>query len=80
MAVVIMGGGGKDAIVASTINCRHHRHNTTIDSIGSIPLPPPLMMTAITAIEDRHCRCYTVDNDDCQKPAVVVRHQWRQWR
>jgi hypothetical protein len=37
-------------------------------------------MTDIAAVNDCHCCCHTVDNDNCQKPAVVVCHQWRQWQ
>jgi hypothetical protein len=36
VAVVVMGGGGKEAIVATAINCRHRQH-TAIGAVGSIP-------------------------------------------
>ena len=40
----------------------------------------PLMMTTIAAVNDHH-RCYhTVDDNNRQKPAVVICHQWQQWR
>jgi hypothetical protein len=58
---------------AATIN------DTAIGAIGSIPPPPPLTMTAIAAINDHHCRCHTVDNNNWQKPAVIVNHWWQQW-
>jgi len=31
-------------------------------------------MTAIAAVNDHHRRCRTFDNNDHQKPAVIVRH------
>jgi hypothetical protein len=68
----------KDATIAATINHRHswqRRHW----SHQIIPLSPPLTMTAVAAINDHHRRCHTVDNNDRQKPAVVV-HCWRQQR
>ncbi len=37
-------------------------------------------MTAIAAIDDRHCRCHTVDDNNHQKPAVIARYQCRQER
>jgi hypothetical protein len=54
--------------------------DAAIGAVGSIPPLPPSTMTAIAAVNDRHRRCHTVDNDDRQKPAVVVRRQRRQWR
>jgi hypothetical protein len=53
--------------------------NAAIGAIGSIPPPPPSTTTAIAAINDCHCRCHTVDNDNRQKPAVIVCRQWQQW-
>ena len=39
-------------------------------------LCPPRPLPAIAAVDDdHHCRCRTFDNDDRQKPAVVVRHR-----
>jgi hypothetical protein len=55
-------------------------NNTTISAIGSIPLPLLSTMTAIAAIDDLYCQCHTVNNKECQKPAVFVCHQWRQWQ
>ncbi len=37
-------------------------------------------MTAIATVDDHHCLFHTVDENDGQKPAVVVHHQWQQWR
>jgi hypothetical protein len=54
--------------------------NATIGAINSIPLLPPSTTTAIAAIDNHHCHCHTVDNDNHQKPAVVVCHQRRQRR
>jgi hypothetical protein len=54
--------------------------NTAIGAIGSIPLPLPSTTTAIAAVNDRHCCCHTVNNDNPQKPVVVVCHQRRQLR
>jgi hypothetical protein len=74
MLVVIVVGGGKDAIVAAAIN------HAVIGAVDSIPLPPPLKTAPITTVNDHHCRCHTVNDDDRQKPAVIVRHQRQQWR
>jgi hypothetical protein len=52
--------------------------DAAIGAVGSITPPPPLATTAIATIEDCHRRCHTVNNDDRQKPAVVVHRQWRQ--
>jgi hypothetical protein len=59
--VTVVGGSGKYSIVAIAINHRHCQrcHN---DAVGSIPPLPPLTTTDITAINDRHCRCYTVND------------------
>ncbi len=46
--------------------------NAIIGAVGSIPLPLLSTTTAIPAINTRHCRCHTVNDDDHQKPAVVV--------
>ncbi len=46
--------------------------DAAIGAVGSIPPPPPSTTTAITAVNDRHRRFHTVDNNDRQKPAVVV--------
>jgi hypothetical protein len=59
---------------ATTVN------DATIGTVGSILPPPPSTTTAIAAIDDPHRHCHTVDNDNRQKPEVVDRHQWRQWR
>jgi hypothetical protein len=77
MVAVVVGGVGKDAIVAAAINCRHSRRRR---AVGSIPLPPQLTTTAIAAVDNRHRRCHTVNNDDRQKPAVVVRRRRQQWQ
>jgi hypothetical protein len=55
-------------------------YNAAINAVGSIPLPPPLTTTAITAVDNPHCRCHTVNNNDRQKPADVVCHQRQQWQ
>jgi hypothetical protein len=34
-----------------------------ISAISSILLPPPSKMTAITAVDDHHRHCHTVDDD-----------------
>jgi hypothetical protein len=47
-------------------------NDAAIGNVGSIPPPLLSTTTAITAVDDRHRRCHTVDNDDRQKPAVVV--------
>jgi hypothetical protein len=47
-------------------------------AVGSIPLLPALAMTAIATVNNHHCRCHTVDDDDRQKPAVFVCCQQRQ--
>jgi hypothetical protein len=46
--------------------------NTTIGTVSSIPPPPPSTTTTIAAVNNRHCRCHTVNVDNRQKPAVVV--------
>jgi hypothetical protein len=74
VAGVIMGGGGKDPIVAPTID------NATISPVRSIPPLPPSTMTAIAAIDECHCCCHSVDNDNRQKPAVIVCCWRRQWQ
>ncbi len=73
MAVIVVVAGGKNAIVplpstAATVN------DAAIEAVGSIPSSPPSTTTAIPAVNDHHCRCHTVDNDDRQKPAVTVCH------
>jgi hypothetical protein len=67
VGVVVLGGGGKYAIVA-TVN------NATIGVIGSIPPPLPSMTTAIATVDECHCCCYTVNDDDHQMPVVTVCH------
>jgi hypothetical protein len=65
---IVIGGGGKYSIVVIAINHRHHqqcRHG----AVGSIPPLPPLTTTAIAAVNDRHCRCYTVND-------TTTRSQW----
>jgi hypothetical protein len=79
MAVIVLAGVGMMPSLlppsnAATIN------NAAIDAIGSIPLPPPLSTTAIATINNCHCCCHTVNNDNRQKPAVVVCHQCWQWQ
>jgi hypothetical protein len=59
---------------AATVN------NAAIGAVGSIHPLPPSTMTAVVAINDRHCCYHTVNNDDGQKPAVIVCRQWRQWQ
>jgi hypothetical protein len=54
--------------------------DTAIGAVGSIPLPPSLTKTAITAFNNHHCRCHTVNNDDHQMPKVVVHHWRQQWQ
>jgi hypothetical protein len=76
MAVVVVGGVGKDATVAAAINCRHNQQCRHWCSwLNSLPTT-----TTIAAINDCHCRCHTVDNDNCQKPEVIVCCRRRQWR
>jgi hypothetical protein len=59
---------------ATTVN------NAAIGTFSLIPPPPPLTMTAIAIVDDRHCLCHTVNDSNHQKPAVVVCH-WRwQWQ
>jgi hypothetical protein len=58
---------------------------TTIDgaaisAVGSIPPVLPSTTTAIAVVKDRHRRCHTVKDNNCQKPVVVVCCQWQQWR
>jgi hypothetical protein len=53
--------------------------DATIGAVGSIPPLLPLTTTAINAIDDHHCRCHTVEDNDCQKPVVVVPPQQWQW-
>jgi hypothetical protein len=53
--------------------------NTAIGTISSIPLPPLSMTTAIVAVNNGHPHCYTVNDNNCQKPVVVVCHQPWQW-
>jgi hypothetical protein len=55
-------------------------NNAAIGAVGSIPLPPPSTTTTIAAINDHHRRCHTVDDNDRQKPAAIVRCQQWQWR
>ncbi len=45
--------------------------DAAIGTVGSIPLPPPSIMTAIAAVNNCHFCCHTDDNNDCQKPAVM---------
>jgi hypothetical protein len=46
-------------------------YDAAIGAAGSIP--PLLLMTttAIAAVNNRHRRCHTVDNKNCQKPEVM---------
>ncbi len=53
---------------AATVN------NAAIGTVGSIPPLPPLTTAAIAAIDDRHRRCHIVNNNNGQKPAVIVCH------
>ncbi len=71
MMVNIVGGGGKDAIVA-TITNYHTDDAAAIGTVGSIPLLLPSTTTPIAAVDDHHRGCHTVDNDNRQKPVVVV--------
>jgi hypothetical protein len=52
--------------------------NAAIGAVSSIPLSPPSTTTAIIAVNDHHCRCYTVNDNDRQKPMVVVSCQRQQ--
>jgi hypothetical protein len=70
MVVVIVRGGGEDATITTAINC-HNVDDMAIGAVCSIPPPLPSTMSTIAAINDCHCHCHTVDNDDCQKPAVM---------
>ncbi len=73
MALIFVGGVGKDAIVSAAINAVTV-DNAAIGTVGSIPLPLPLTTTTIAAVNNHHCRFDTVNKDKCQKPAVVVCH------
>jgi hypothetical protein len=54
--------------------------DAAIGTVGSIPPPLRLTITTIAAVNDRHRHCHTVNNNNCQKPAVVVCHSRRQWQ
>jgi hypothetical protein len=62
-------------------------YDAAIGAVGSIPPPLLLSTTTIAAVNNRHCRCHTVDNNNCQKPAVmfVIKdsnggHHQRKWQ
>jgi hypothetical protein len=78
VVVVIMGGGGKNAIVVASTTATVN--DAAICTVSSIPPPLPSTMTAIAAINDRHCHYHTVNVNNRQKPAVVVCRQRQQWR
>jgi hypothetical protein len=52
--------------------------DAAIKAVGSIPLLPLSTTTTIATVEDHHCLCHTVNDNDHQKPAVVVHHCQRQ--
>jgi hypothetical protein len=47
-------------------------NDTAIGAVGLIPPPLPSTTTAITTVDNRYCRSYTVDDKNHQKPVVVV--------
>jgi hypothetical protein len=57
MTVVVVGGIGKDAIIAATIN-RCQSDNAAIGAAGSILPLLLLTTTTIAAVNDRHIRCH----------------------
>jgi hypothetical protein len=79
MAVIVVGGVGKDAIVATAINfCHSQRRRHWCRWLNP---------TAAAVNNNRYCRrqrlpspLHTVNNDNHQKPAVVVCCQRWQWR
>ncbi len=79
MVVADVGGGGKTPSLPPPSTTTTD-DDAAIGAVGSIPPLLPLTMTAIAAVNDRHCHHHTVDDKDCQMPAVVVHHQWQQWR
>ncbi len=84
MAVIIMGGGGKDTTVGAAINrnhslrCRHQRYEFN-------PIAAAVDNNSYCCIDNHHCHCHTVDDNDCQKPAIMFvihggnggHHQWK---
>jgi hypothetical protein len=54
--------------------------DTAIGPVSSIPPPPPSTMTTITALNDCHLRCHTVNNNNRQKPVVIGCCQRWQWQ
>jgi hypothetical protein len=55
--------------------------DAAIGAVSSLPpLLPPLTMTNIVAVNGFHCRCHIVNDNNCQKPAVIVYCQRRQWQ
>jgi hypothetical protein len=46
--------------------------SAAISTIGSVPVSPLPTIIAITTVNDCHWRCYTVNNNDPQKPVVIV--------
>jgi hypothetical protein len=71
MAVIVVIAGGKDVIVANAINRCHSQQVAAIRAVSSIPFLPPSTTTTIAAVDNHHCHCHTVDNNNCQKPVVV---------
>jgi hypothetical protein len=75
--VVIVGGGGKGAIVTSAINHRHHwqycnQHHWLNPTAAAID-------DDCYCCHQLHCHCHTANNDDHQKPMIIVCHQRLQW-
>jgi hypothetical protein len=54
-------------------------NDAAIGAISSIPRLLPSTTTPITTINDHHRGCHTVDNNNHQKPVVVVHCRWQQW-
>ncbi len=77
VAVVNVGGSGNDAIIAAAIN-RANVNDAAIGAVSSITPSLLSTMTSIAATNDHHCRCHTVNNNNRQKPAVLV--CCRQWQ
>jgi hypothetical protein len=78
VAVVVVGGSGKDAIIATAINRCHHQQCCHWRCwLNPTALPP--LMTTIATVDNRHCCFHAVNEVDRQKPAVVVCRQQQQW-
>jgi hypothetical protein len=74
MAVIVVIAGGKDAIIAAAIN-HHHSRQRRHRSCWLNPIVAAIDNDAIAAVDDHHHCCHTVDDNNCQKPVVIVRCQ-----